>query len=150
MSEGLTEDEKLTFAGLVRALVRLDRSFSNAERAAIEDIGLELFRESPKTYKTSLKHKRDPEDEAPRPEDAVWDWIEVAGELVPDDDAARKAALATTRRSAQLEIYDALFAIASSDSVNEGEETLLDFLRKAWSIEQRNDSSKAGGDDAEP
>ncbi|MFO0548672.1 MAG: hypothetical protein U0271_09805 [Polyangiaceae bacterium] len=136
MAETLTEEEKLTFAGLIRVLVRLDGSFNDAERAAIEAIGVELLASTPEAspYRDTVVPE-DGDDAPPATaEDAVWDWIDLAGEECSGDEAVKKAVLATTRREAQLAIYEALEEIAESDSISEGELTLLEFVRTAWNI----------------
>lgn len=135
----LSDDERLAFAGLVRALVRLDGAFTEVERAAIDEIGAELLAVRA-SLDASPYRSRAPEAESEAGElaaaaDAMWELVARAGTELPDEEAIRRAALAVTRQDAREAIYEALFTIGAADAIDAGESTLLEWLRTSWQVE---------------
>lgn len=130
MSTALTSEELLAFAGLVRWLVRLDGQFSEDEEAAIEEVAVDLFSggatEGPYRGAAETANAAAPE--------AIWDLIERAGELLPDEEALRRLARGVTRQEARERIYGALYVVASSDVISKQEWPFLEWLEKEWGV----------------
>ena len=106
----LEEHEALALGGLIRILIRLDGTFSEAERDALEEIG----------------------DDVGTADD-LWTMITRSSEELADDGAIRDKALAVTRPEARELIRYLLESVASVDSITLAEQQLLDWLDDtAW------------------
>jgi hypothetical protein len=136
MNRPLSENEQLAFAGLVRALVRLEGGFSAAERKAIEDVGAELFLAHPGhvPYRSAPADDTIDDMERKLAVEALWAALDRAGQTFDGDEAIKQAALGVTDPAARAAIADALVAIASADSIDDGEQSLLDWVNTAWAL----------------
>lgn len=107
----LTRDEQLALVGLVRLLVRLDGSFSESEREAVDELADDLGSER------------------------FWELIDEAGTSLSESEAIRAQAQRVTRDEARLAIYDALLDLAMRDTISVEEDGLLEWLRSTWRLE---------------
>ena len=105
----LQPGERLALAALVRAMVRLDRSYSAAESGRLNAIADELG---------------DPE--------AFWASIERAEQSVVDGAQLEAVTLEVTRPEARALILDVLESLASADAGSEAEQKMLTDLRALW------------------
>lgn len=107
----LTADEKLVLGALIRLMVRADGRFSEEEEQRIQDIGAEIG---------------SPED--------LWRAVSDSAQRYTSEASTRAAIPSVTRPEARGLIYDVLFSVAQADSIDAGEQLILDSLRKAWDI----------------
>lgn len=97
-------------AALLRMAVRLDGKFSNAEREVLEDLAIDF---GEKTF---------------------WQLMDEAARTMGDDGAIRDAALAIDNQAARELIFQLVWTVASSDSVQQREQAMLDWLRESWQL----------------
>ena len=109
--DDLTDDEQLAFGALLRAMVSMDGTFADEEKAMFRLLAKELG------------------------EEAFWAMLERASEEVKN--AAQVIALANevTRPEARELIFYGVNATAQAGGVEEREAALLDELRKKWNPE---------------
>jgi hypothetical protein len=106
----LEEHEQLALVGLLRLVVRLDGTFSDAERGALGDVAAEMG------------------------EERFWHLVDRAGANLSTDEAIRAQALQVIRPEARRRIYEVACDIASSDTIVACEQELLDWLRESWGL----------------
>jgi hypothetical protein len=112
----LGRNEQLVLAGLLRLLVRLDGRFSDEEQETLEDIAIDF---GEKTF---------------------WQLMDEAGRQLPDETAIRVAAEAVRSSDARELIYKLVLSVAQSDCIQGREQTLLDFLRDTWKLDELGDA----------
>jgi hypothetical protein len=105
----LTPQERLALAALSRAMVRLDRNYSDEESERLHRIAEELG---------------DPE--------GFWDTLEQAEQTVTGPDHLRAIALAVTRAEARTTILEALEGLAAAEAASKAEQSMLTELRGLW------------------
>ncbi|GAB4209581.1 MAG: hypothetical protein OHK0013_29200 [Sandaracinaceae bacterium] len=107
----LTDEEKLVLGALIRLMVRADGRFTEEEEQRIQDIGAEIGGS-----------------------EELWRVVSDSAQKYTSEDATRRAIPTVTRPEAREMIYDVLFGIATADMIADGEQVILDALRKAWNI----------------
>ncbi len=112
-ARSLAAGEQLVLAGLLRMLVRLDGKFSDEEQEALEDLASDF---GEKTF---------------------WQLMDEAGRQLPDEAAIRDAAAAIQNPEARERIYGLVLGVAQSDCIQGREQTLLDFLRESWKLDEQ-------------
>lgn len=130
--ERLTPTEMLTFAGLLRKLIRMDGRFTEAEREALSRVALEVAESA--EAGADAPYRGDGKI-APIGETKLFERIEQAAESYPDDPTLRAAALAVTRPAAREAMHALLFEVAASDVIGEGEGDLLEWLEEKWELQ---------------
>lgn len=103
--------ERLALAALVRAMVRLDRSFSAGESERLDRIAEELG-----------------------DAEAFWRSIEEAEQQVTDGAKLEAVTREVTRPEARGLILDVLESLAVADAGSAAEEKMLSDLRALWGI----------------
>lgn len=107
----LSPAEQLVLAALLRMAVRLDGKFSEAEREVLEDLALDF---GEKTF---------------------WQLMDEAGRTLADDRSIRDAALGVENQPARELIFQLVWTVTSSDSVQSKEQALLDWLKESWQLQ---------------
>lgn len=130
----LHEEELLVFAGLARALVRLDGQFSQAEAECLEDLSTQLTRASDEQAGEAGPYRAGGATREPIGPDALYAAIDRASTAFPDDAALRGATRSVTRPEARLYIHAMLHALACADFATKSELDMLDWLAKEWSL----------------
>ena len=109
--DDLEAHEKLALGGLIRVLIRVDGSFSEAEEEALnavaEDIG---------------------------GADALWRGISQSAQELRDDDAIRENAQKVVRPEARTMIRETLEGIALAETIEPSEQRLLDWVDETWGL----------------
>ena len=108
----MTAAERMTFGTLVRRLLGMDGAFSAEEAVKLEKSAERLGK------------------------DEFWQTIEEAGQHDLRDPALKARAKAVERQEVQETIYRNLFAIATAGTIVSEEDSLLDWLSEAWSLEK--------------
>lgn len=111
-ARGLGADEQLVLAGLLRLLVRLDGKFSDEEQEALEELASDFGEKS------------------------FWQLMDEAGRRLPDEAAIRACAGSIGNVEARELIYGLVLNIARADCIQGREQTLLDFLRETWKLDE--------------
>jgi hypothetical protein len=111
----LDAHEQLALVGLLRLVVRLDGTFSEAERGALGDVAAEVG------------------------EQLFWDLVDRAGASLSTDEAIQEQAMKVVRPEARRRIYEVVRDVAASDSIVTSEQRLLDWLREHWSLRREDD-----------
>jgi hypothetical protein len=126
--DDLSDAESLALGGLLRLMIRIDGSFSQAEEEVLGELAEELSRQGSDgaTYRGQAVVQADPQ--------AIYTIIDRAGRALENDDAIREAARAVTRPEAREIIYGALFAVATADTISTGEGALLTWLEETWEL----------------
>lgn len=125
MNEPLTLDERLTYAALLRTLVRLDGQVTPEEGLVMSDASRELLRPS---MVPSPPPTADDDDLALR------ELLDRSAESYPDDESVRRAAATVTRPEAREAIYAALLAVSTAGTITTAEAGLLDWLAQLWDL----------------
>ncbi|MAQ19061.1 MAG: hypothetical protein CMN30_30210 [Sandaracinus sp.] len=106
----LEENEQLALGGLVRILIRLDGSFSEAEEEHLDTVADEVG-----------------------DRETLWRFISRSAQEHENDGAIRDAAMGVKRTGARELIRYVLESIARADTITVTEQTLLDWLDDtAW------------------
>lgn len=111
-ARSLAANEQLVLAGLLRMLVRLDGKFSDEEQEALEELASDF---GEKTF---------------------WQLMDEAGRQLPDEAAIREAAATIRSPDARERIYGLVLGVAQADCIQGREQTLLDFLRESWKLDE--------------
>jgi len=130
--ERLTPTEMLTFAGLLRKLIRMDGRFTEAEREALSRVALEVAESEDAASGAPYRGEA---PLSPIGETKLFERIEQSADAYPDDARLRAAALEITRQSAREAMHALLFEVAASDVIGEGEGDLLEWLEEKWELE---------------
>ncbi len=121
----LTRDEQLALGGLIRLMIRADGVFSSEEEERVNAIGEELGSK-----------------------DLIWRMISDSAQAFKDDSELRRAGIAIKRVEARELMLGVLTSVAVADTVSPGEKGLLDALRVAWGIVDREeDTAPSEGDE---
>ena len=108
--EDLEDHEQLALGGLIRILIRLDGSFSEAEEEYLNQVAAEVGTQ-----------------------DELWKIISRSAQELPDDDAIKAKTLKVERTNARELIRYVLEAIARADTISLREQKLFDWLDdEAW------------------
>jgi hypothetical protein len=110
--DDLTDEEKLAFGGLLRAMVSMDGTFSDDEKAMFRLLAKELG------------------------EDDFWAMLERASKEVKDAGQLLALADEVTRPQARELLFYGVNATAQAGGVAEPEGQLLDELRAKWGLER--------------
>ena len=111
----LTRDEQLALGGLIRLMIRADGVFSAEEEERVDAIGEELGSR-----------------------ELIWQMISDSAQVFRNDAELRRAGAAIGRVEARELILGILTSVAIADTVSPGEMGLLDALRAAWGIVDRD------------
>ncbi len=130
--ERLTPTEMLTFAGLLRKLIRMDGRFTEDERDALGRVALEVAESDDAGSGAPYRGEG---SVAPIGETKLFERIDQSAAAYPDDQKLREAALAVTRQAAREAMHALLFEVAASDVIGEGEGDLLEWLEEKWQLE---------------
>lgn len=125
----LTPPEMLTFAGLARKIIRDDGRFTDAERDALSRVAQRVAEVSPDALLdtgavTAIGEKQ------------LYERIEKAAELYPNEELLRSASLEVTRPEARAAIHALLFDVATADVINAHEGDLLAWLAEKWDLDE--------------
>ena len=123
----LTETERLTFAALLRAQIRLDRYTTPDEQNVLHTVAAELLGGTVADVADTLAA-----------------LMEQSAERYKDDEALRAAAAEVTRQEAREGIFGALYEISAAGTITMGESSLLDWLGELWQITIRAVDAPAG------
>ena len=108
--EDLEDHEQLALGGLIRILIRLDGSFSEAEEEYLNQVAAEVGTQ-----------------------DELWKIISRSAQELQDDDAIKAKTLQVKRTNARELIRYVLEAIARADTISLREQKLFDWLDdEAW------------------
>lgn len=126
MSEPLTHHERLTYAALLRTVVRLDGHVTPEEQSVVDEASRELLRPSmaPDAAVSDADDARE-----------LGALLDRSAEEFPDDEAVRRAAAGVTRPEAREAIYAALLAVSAAGTITTGEAGLLDWLAASWELD---------------
>lgn len=105
----LEAHERNVLGGLLRMMVRSDGDFQEAEEAAIDALG-----------------------EGIGGRDAIWKIISDSAQAFTTDAQIREAVAGVARADARKVILDALTKVAAPGDIVAKEQSLLDFVTKAW------------------
>jgi hypothetical protein len=108
--DDLTDEEKLAFGALLRAMVSLDGTYSGEEKAMFKVLADDLG------------------------DEAFWAMLERASKEVKDAGQVLALADEVTRPEARELLYYGLYATAQAGGVGEREEALLGELRDKWEL----------------
>lgn len=111
MLSDLTPEERLALGGLLRLIIRADRSFSEEEETQIDTIGDELGGR-----------------------EELWKAISSSAQSFRDEAAIHAAALRVTRPEVRELILEVMAGLAAADSISPNEMSLIDALRKEWGV----------------
>lgn len=126
MSEPLTHHERLTYAALLRTIVRLDGHVTPEEQSVADEASRELLRPS----MTAAVEVTDADDAR-----ELRALLDRSAEEFPDDESVRRAAEGVTRPEAREAIYAALLAVSTAGTITTGEAGLLDWLAASWDLD---------------
>ena len=126
MNEPLTHQERLTYAALLRTLVRLDGHVSMEEQALVLEASRELLGPSMTPVGETTAADDDRELRA---------LLDRSAEEYPDDESVRRAAASVTRPEAREAIFGALLTISTAGTITAPEAGLLDWLSKTWELD---------------
>ena len=115
--ENLEEHEQLALGGLIRVMIRVDGSFSEAEEEHINSVADELGGR-----------------------EALWAVISRSAQQHKNDSEIRDEALRVKRPAVQLLIRGVLEDIARAETIEPGEQQILDWLVKEWDLQPVADS----------
>ncbi len=132
----LSDEELLVFAGLARALVRLDGRFSAAEAGCLEDLSLQLTtaRASQDGEAGPYRASASTDHREPLGPETLHAWLDRAAQHYPDDGALRDAVGTVERAEARLYIHAMLHALACADMATTSELDMLDWLATEWQL----------------
>jgi|JI10StandDraft_1071094.scaffolds.fasta_scaffold235553_2 hypothetical protein len=125
MNEPLTHQERLTYAALLRTLVRLDGHISMEEQALVLEASRELLGPSMTPVGETTAADDDRELRA---------LLDRSAEAHPDDESVRRAAASVTRPEAREAIFAALLTISTAGTITVPEAGLLDWLSETWDL----------------
>jgi len=108
--DDLTDDEQLAFGALLRAMVSMDGTYSDEEKAMFKVLAEELGTE------------------------AFWAMLERASKEVKDAGQILALADDVTRPEARELLFYGLYATAQAGGVGKQETALLDELRGKWDL----------------
>lgn len=105
----LDADEQLALGGLIRIMIRLDGSFSEAEEEHLDQVAEEIGGR-----------------------EALWRVISRSAQEHADDIAIRATAKTVERPEVRRLIRRAIEHIARAETIEPTEQTLLDWLDREW------------------
>ncbi len=126
MNEPLTHQERLTYAALLRTLVRLDGHVSPEEQELVLEASRELLGPSMTPVGETTVADEDRELRA---------LLDRSAEEHPDDESVRRAAAGVTRPEAREAIFAALLTISTAGTITVPEAGLLDWLAETWELD---------------
>lgn len=129
----LSRSELIALAGLLRAVIRIDGRFSEAERDALAQVA-QMVAEEREGARRGGDTYRESNPLEPIGEDRLFAFLEEAGTTLADDAAIRAAALAVTRPEARSAIHAAVTFVANVDVAARRELALLDWLAREWEL----------------
>lgn len=129
----LSRSELIALAGLLRAVIRIDGRFSEAERDALAQVA-QMVAEEREGARRGGDTYRESNPLEPIGEDRLFAILEEAGTTLADDAAIRAAALAVTRPEARSAIHAAVTFVANVDVAARRELALLDWLAREWDL----------------
>lgn len=132
----LTDDELIILCATLLRAMRVDRSATPEECDAIVAIVTEVMLPGQAQAPGPLAYREPavPTDPTAAVKAAALEAIDRAAHLYPDDAALRAAHATVKRPEVQSLIYDAVFSLASIDTVSSAEQSFLDALAEEWNL----------------